>query len=262
MPLEIRIGSRPLLRTLLCIIGLLGVAHVSVMVLTLGLGYDQLFGLTRLFHLNEESNVPSLYSALALLDCALLLAVVAVDARRARDRSARVWWGLAGLFGFICLDEAVSIHELLNVPLRDAMGTHGGVLHFAWVIPYALLVLGVGFACARFLRRLPRATRVGFIAAGATFIAGAIGMEMLEGILEPAYGPGDLRLELAILAEELMEMLGVAYFLTTLLRYVESTRGALRITLSARATQPVRASTTSISWAAVRGAAGEASVSR
>jgi hypothetical protein len=96
-------------------------------------------------------------------------------------------------------------------------------LYFAWVVPYAALVVVIGLLYTRFLRRLPRGVSVRFVIAGGIFVCGALGMELIsERMIEQlGYDYRSLPMELEYLVEETMEMFGAAYFLTALLRYVE-----------------------------------------
>lgn len=230
--LRLRIAARSTFLTLLAGVALFALGHVVVMVLTLGLGYNELFGFARMFNLNEEHNLPTVYSALLLLGCAALLAVITTDARRTRSRDARYWSGLAAGFAFMALDEAVTIHELLNAPLRAMLGA-SGPLYFAWVVPYGLLAAAVGLLYARFLLRLPRAIAVRFVVAGLIFVGGAVGVELLQGLMYGSYGH-DYRsapMELAYLVEETMEMFGVAYFIHALLLQLQLQRRSLRLAI-------------------------------
>ena len=83
---------------------------------------------------------------------------------------------------YASLDEALSFHEGLSIPVRDALDV-SGVLYFAWVIPYGIAVLILGAACLRFVLRLDRATRNLFIVAGALYVGGAVGFELIGGWL-------------------------------------------------------------------------------
>lgn len=232
MQLSYRLASRPTFRLLLAITLGFALAHGAILVLNYGLGYNQLFGMRRMFNLNEEQNVPTFYSALLLLASAALLAILAAAARR-NDRSRRdawYWGGLAALFLFLSVDEAASIHELLLRRVGSAAGT-SDLLHLDWVVPYVGAGAIVALLYARFLLRLPRVIGIRIVAAGTIFVAGAAGIELIGSAVlrENDYDYGTLPMNLLFLAEETLEMLGVAYFITALLRYVELGGGPLRV---------------------------------
>src|SRR5687768_10691343 len=95
---------------------LLATAHSVAIILTLGLGYDP--RIVRTFHLNEERSFSTIYSAALLSGSAVLLLILAFAARKRggnQARDARWWGGLAAMFVFMATDEALGIHESLQV---------------------------------------------------------------------------------------------------------------------------------------------------
>ena len=87
------------------IIAALTLAHGLVVVARFGFGRDHLLGLSRLFDLNIESNVPTWYSSAALVSCALALALTGELKRQTGDRFAKHWFGLALLFAYMSRTE-------------------------------------------------------------------------------------------------------------------------------------------------------------
>lgn len=113
--------------------------YLAGLVLVFGLGHDRLLGLIPLFNLDGQGNVPAVYSALLLL-CSALLTVIAVASRKRAAWGVPHWFGLAVVFLFLAVDEALSLHERLTEPLRSALNTCG-FFHYAWVVPYAAATL-------------------------------------------------------------------------------------------------------------------------
>jgi hypothetical protein len=234
MQLSIRLASRRTWRVLSTMTVLLAAGHSAAMILTLGLGYDS--SAVRLLDLNEERSFGTAYSVGLLSVTAVLLLILAIAARKrsgAQARDARWWGGLAAIFGFMSADEAAGIHEALMIPLRKALHS-SGLLYFAWVVPYAALVLATALLYTRFLLRIPREVAVRFVIAGIIFVGGAVGMELIAGRLIEltGYDYRSLPMELEYLVEETMEMVGAAYFLTALLRYVELGGGPLLLAVA------------------------------
>jgi hypothetical protein len=233
---SIRLASRAAWRLLVALTALIALGHVAVLILGFGFGFHELWGLRRLLNLNEESNIPTFYSSLLLVAATLMLTVLAATAWRpggASRQDARYWAGLALLFAYMSIDEAAAIHELLNYPIGQALNA-SGVLYFAWVVPYALLALVVAALYTRFLWRLPRPISTRIALAGVIFVSGAIGVELFQGAnadMIRTSTTSSLDVELSFLVEETMEMLGVSYLITTLLRYVEMSGGPLYVTV-------------------------------
>ncbi len=186
----------------------------------------------RLFYLDAEANVPTWYSASALLLCSALLTTIACAKRAQQDPFVRHWAGMAILFLGMSIDEEAILHEMAIRPLHSALHT-GGLLYYAWVVPGAAFVLLFALAYLRFLWRLPPRTRVLFCVAGAVYVGGAIGVESLSGLRAARHGEGDAVYVMIATVEELMEMTGVIVFIYALLDYMGRHLGEVTLCFSA-----------------------------
>ncbi|CAM3656346.1 hypothetical protein [Deinococcus frigens] len=176
---------------------------------------------TGLFNLNDESNVPATFTALILLAAALILGVIAWAKRQSRSEEALAWKALTIIFGYLALDEAAQLHERLTSIIRKTTEVTG-ILHHAWVIPYGILALIVALSFLRFLTHLPSKIRWRVVLAGAIYVFGALGFEMIEGVIVTTLSEDSLLNRLTIVVEEGMEMLGVTLFIGALLSYISS----------------------------------------
>jgi hypothetical protein len=86
-------------------------------------------------------------------------------------------------------------------------------------------------AYTRFLFHLPRRTAGLFLLAGATFVGGAIGMEMVSGAHIDA-GGSDRTYTVLVYIEESLEITGVAVFAYALMAYLGSIADSILITFS------------------------------
>jgi hypothetical protein len=158
------------------------------------------------------------------------------------------WGVLSIIFLYLSLDEVATIHEALGAALerllRHTTGFEAdGAISYFWVVPGIAFVLVVALAYVRFLLHLPRTTRRLFLFAGAVFVLGALGVEMLTAEVMSASGPiadwivstsggmvdrGTANAVPTILkglqtsGEEMFEMLGLAAFIYALLAYMRS----------------------------------------
>jgi hypothetical protein len=143
----------------------------------------------RLFDVNSERNVPSWFSSSLLLGSAVVAGLLAAVARRAGDRDARGWAGLAALLALLSLDEAAALHERLGGPAAVLLGGAAqGPLRFAWVLPGVLLALAVAAAFVGLVSRLPAGARRLVVAAAALYLAAAVLLEALGGAVLDAQG--------------------------------------------------------------------------
>lgn len=184
----------------------------------------------RLFYVDLEANVPTWYSSSVLLLCALLLALIAAARWQGRQPFARHWGALALLFLALSIDEAAILHEMAIAPLRPLVAGQP-LLYYAWVVPGAAAVVVVGVAFVPFLRHLPARARCLFVAAGAVYVGGALGLESASGLRAAGHGEGDLAYTLFATAEELLEMAGAVLFLFSLLDYASRQLGSLELRL-------------------------------
>jgi hypothetical protein len=200
----------------------------------------------RIFDVGEERSIPTWFESLQFLLCSILLAVIAVAKKRRSDRYSLHWSVLSIILLLLSLDEVASIHEAIGQQserlLHNTTGfTPSGAISFFWVVPGAIFVFIVLLAYLRFLADLPQSTRRLFLFAGALFVLGALGLEMLsaqvssssEGIanffgmelgLSRHSGSAipKIMIGLQTCAEEMCEMLGLTAFVYALLAYIRS----------------------------------------
>ena len=175
--------------------------------------------------LDAELTVPAFVSSALLMTASGLLVVTAV-ATRAGWRSQ--WAALAAVFAALSVDEALSFHEKLIEPVRGALGV-AGPLYFAWVIPGLVVVVALGLWFVPFLLRRPPWLRRLFVASGALYVGGALGMEMVGGV-QAAAGATDSWAYLAtVTVEETGELAGVSLFIYALLAHLERAGTVLEV---------------------------------
>lgn len=186
--------------------------------------------LVKLFNFDFERNLPTVFSSCILLFSGFLLHYIALHEKKP-SRPYKDWLLLAVIFYYLAIDEAISLHEILIHPVRK-IGTTG-IFFWAWVIPYGLALLVFILYYLRFLRKLPAVVAKGFIIAGVIYVAGAIGFEMWGAHIYTTHNE-TLTFSYALVAtvEELLEMLGILYFIRVLLYYIECSYGGLRIKFS------------------------------
>lgn len=183
------------------------------------------------FDLGMEPSIPAWYSSIALLCCAVLLATIGLSHRKQNRPFAIHWLVLSLIFVLLSIDECVMFHEMLIRPLRERFDTHG-IFYFPWLIPGAVFVGVVGICYFRFLRHLAPRTRSMFVAAAATFVGGAIGLELVAGVVIEKHGVAATGHIVSQFFEESLEMLGVLVFIFALLDYIRNEVGTQQLRLS------------------------------
>ena len=226
----IRLCPEEILKKNLYLILFLLCANLLGVVSKLYLDHDYIYGLILLFDFNTEKNIPTLYSSIALICASILLSFIAF-ARKKSNSSYIYWFGLSLIFLFLSIDEISLIHERLIGPVREFFKT-SGLLYYAWVIPYSIALVVFLIAYARFLLKLPKKIMVLFLVSGAIFVSGAIGFELLGGRQAELYGTNNILYSFFYTCEELLEMLGIAIFIYTLLTYIVNKFESITITLT------------------------------
>lgn len=212
---------RPYQLTLLLSLAALSLLTMNCgVLLAKGLGYESLGGLVPLFDFGQERNLPTFFSTLLAILASGLLLLIAF-ARKQMARSWKLWASLAGVFLLVAIDEFIGMHEQLSEPLRNLLHTRG-VLYFAWVLPYALLVMLLAGIYGHFVFEMPVHIRHGLLLSATVFLVGALGFEMLAGqLLEYRYLENVLVEGAMITLQESLEIAGMILFIHTLMRYIE-----------------------------------------
>ena len=211
-------------RFLVNVIAIVALAGLAVEIGEDALGLDDPYDLLELFSLSYEANVPTWLSAYMHATSAILLALIASGRRQSGAPFIRHWWGLSYVFAYISIDEFVQIHEEMN-----AWFELSGALYFGWVIPATILVSIFVLSYWRFLTHLPRMTRFRFIRAGAVFVGGAMGVELILGYWTDLHGSHNLGYAIIDWVEESMEMVGAGLFLTALVGVLADDTGQLHL---------------------------------
>jgi hypothetical protein len=230
--LALRLDSAPtrLLRAQLIVIAALFAIN-AVMRTWNNLDVYQAENVIRILSLESESSIPAFYSSTVLLAASILLAAIARVALVEKSADRWHWVALAAIFLFLAVDEATQIHE----STRHFVSRHtnaGGLLLLAWVIPWSFLTAAFVIAFIPFLRRLAHPYAVLFVLAGAVYVIGALGMEMLQGPVVERWGVQNWRKDLLPAVEELLEMVGAALFLYAVFSYLVNHLGFRRISVS------------------------------
>lgn len=163
----------------------------------------------RWFDVNSERNVPTAWSASLLLGASVVAAALAL---RSTALVERAWLLVAAVAGFLALDESLELHERLGAA---GAVVSGDALHFAWVVPGALLAAAVGLVLLGGLRRQDRTVRRRLVVAGAVYLTGALVLETVSGLVLRHDLPAEAYVAVTA-AEELLEMTGACLLLATL----------------------------------------------
>lgn len=197
-------------------------AHLVVSWVHIETGRDHLLGLTTRFQLFTEASIPAFFSAVMLVAAAAIAAVLSRVAGGRQAPDGRAWAFACALLLFMAVDEASSIHEVVNH--LGQRRPEDGILFYLWVIPFGLLALVCMLILLPFWWRLPASTKWWLAASAALFLGCAVGMELVEARLVAEAGEdaafGQWNVIAAVTVEEGGEMLAVAMAIRALLHHL------------------------------------------
>jgi hypothetical protein len=222
MQQQITIRPGKVVKILALIVVLLVLASIAIKLLEFVTGRHHMYGLIRLFYLDNEANIPTFFSSVLLLISAVLLAMIAVGKKRMHDRYAINWVILAIIFFYLATDEAASLHEMFSSPVMDILSRpHEGVLwHLGWTIPFAALVVVFAVSYWKFLFHLPPVVKILLLTAAVFYVGGALGGEVVQILYGSMHGVEKLTYTMIITIEETLEMTGILIFIYALLKYM------------------------------------------
>ena len=217
--INIEIHPKKVFAYLLVVITVLLFANILGIVSKYYFGHNSVYGLVKLFDFDTEKNIPTFYSAMALFLVSVLLQFIGFAHKKLKS-SYLPWLGLAIIFLFLSVDEFVSIHERFTAPVSKLLITSGQVYPAAWAIPYGVALIVLIVVYFKFLMDLPTKIRNLFLLSGIIFVTGAIVLEYIGAGHVKLYGEDNLVFTVLYTCEEFLEMLGIVFFIYTLLSYM------------------------------------------
>ena len=228
--MEIRVHPKQVAIAFLWVAAVLTVINSVLLFFYFYLDDDELFGLVDLFDFAIEGNIPTLYSAVAILFCSALLALITHANWHQPDGRRFYWLGLTILFLFLAIDEGAAIHEAVGSYFERYLFAEG-FLYFMWVVPYGIATVVLGLVFLKFVWELPKNTRARFIVAGVIFLTGVLGIEMLGAREADLHGTETVAYCIFYSLKEMLEMLGIILFIYALLSHLAQETGRLSIVL-------------------------------
>ena len=225
---EIVITPAYVLRWLLGALALVFTANLMVQVARHGLDLGHVYGLWRMFDVNQEANIPTYFSGLLLFAGAVLFFVIGKKCAAGRRPFAGHWLLFAALFALLSVDEVAMLHELVGRRLMVLLGDENVPNGLRWTSVYLAGAVAVTALSLRFFLHLDKTHRMLFGLAAAVFVAGAAGLEIVAGSLIVARPETEmLAFVLLFTTEETMEMLGVIILIYAQLHWLAEDRSPI-----------------------------------
>lgn len=218
---EILLDRGTIVRVLTATSCFLLIASIAGQVLKYGFGHKRAYGLTPLFYVDLEGNIPTFFSGILLLLASLLLAFITVLKRASQDAYSRHWAILSLILLYMAVDETCHLHEMLHKPGKWVLGPHAhAIFTYAWIIFGIGMVAAVALSYFKFFLHLPPQTQRQFFTAAAVFLSGAIAIELVESYYHGLYGDQTFLYSMFATVEEGLEMAGVIIFINALMTHL------------------------------------------
>lgn len=182
------------------------------------IGDPDTFDFIRMFDLDMERNVPTLFSSLILSIAAFCFYLLSRDPDKEHER--KYWFGLSLVFIFLAFDESAKIHEKLG-DFTENFVDATGYLHYPWVLAYGILVLVLGILYMKFFWKMPKKIFWSFMLSAFIFLLGAVGFELLGANESSQHGTETILYSVLYTIEESLEMFGVIFLIWILLGLLE-----------------------------------------
>lgn len=226
--MEINVQPMKVSKVMLGFIAVLAVMHITQLSIFLYINDPDVFDWIRMLDFDEEGNLPSLYSSLAIAFCTLLLWIITKN-EKSEGRSYWHWLGLSIIFLFLAFDEGFAIHEEIG-GFTEGYIDASGYLYFAWVVPYGVLGIIFIMSYVKFLFRIPKDIAIQFVIAGAMFVLGAVVLEVISAKEADLYDTYTVKYSVLYTIEELLEMTSMVVFSNALLKYMKRTIKTINMT--------------------------------
>jgi len=198
---------------------LLIMIHIIILGIYFYIGDSEKFDFVRMFDLDMERNIPTLFSSALMFISAFLFYLLSMAPKEQKQRNSSFWLGLSFIFIFLAFDESATIHENLGDYTENFVEA-SGYFYYPWVISYSILVLILAVFYIRFFWRMPSKVFWSFMGAAWIFLSGAIGFELLGAKESSLHGTDTLVYCIYYTIEESLEMFGIIYLIWILLGLV------------------------------------------
>lgn len=177
------------------------------------------YTLVKLFWLDTEENIPTLYQCSALFAASLLCILIARRSVRAGAGHGPWWYVIAAVVAFLGIDEGARLHESVGAAVKTALGTRFGA---SWSLVYVPVALALLAALSPFLLRLPARTLWLLALSGTVYVAGSVVVEIAGQLQAVFFGQTNPLYGALATLEEVLEMLGVALLIFALLEHLRT----------------------------------------
>ncbi len=218
--MKISFNSLQIIKLLSIMAILLIIANTIMLFIYFSVDNPDTFGFVRMVDLDQEANLPTLFSSGLLLIAGFLFYVLHNVNRVKENMHHYYWLWLSFIFIFLGFDESAKIHETLGDYTENFVDA-SGYFYYPWVLSYGVFIFILGFFYLRFFLSMEKKVFYSFMLAAFIFLSGAVGFELLGAKEASLHGSDTLIYCIYYTIEESLEMFGVIYLIHILLHLLK-----------------------------------------
>jgi len=185
--------------------------HIIILIIYFKINDPKVFDFVRMFDLDMERNIPTLFSSFLFAISSFLLYLLS----KMENENYKYWIGLSIIFLFLSFDESAKIHEQIG-DYTEHFVDATNYLYYPWFISYSIGIFIIFLFYFKFFFKMGKKTFLSFILSAMIFITGAIGFDILGANEAFVNSEETILYCLYYTIEESLEMFGLIYFISIL----------------------------------------------
>lgn len=215
--MKIIISEKKVITWLILIAGILTCLSVLGQVSKFYLGHPRLFGFVYIFNLGSEGNIPTIFSTIIIFIAALITLFIFIFNKN-NNKKSLYWFLVSTIFLYLAIDEGWSIHERLILSLNYLFSDKLPINYFLLIGGLFVCIIILLFICLSL--SLPVMIRKWLYLSIILYIMGIFTLELVSIWYVNGYGGGFI-LEMISTLEEVLEILGIIFFIKTFLKFLK-----------------------------------------
>ncbi len=172
--------------------------------------------------MGKSLSIPTIFTVLLYFIAFVLFTLITAHKFSDGDRFRWQWAGLAGFFLYLAFDKGTALHTYVFKQIRTWAGGWLPIFpHQRWVFSLVLVLILLGVFYIKFIRALPKQTRLLTFISLAIYYAGFLVLERFGDDFAAAYGANTLAYSVLVTLGKTLQMSGLAFAIYTLLDYMQ-----------------------------------------
>ena len=210
--MKIELNSFEFVKFLSASAAVLILLNIIMLIIYFHISNPDKFDFIQLVDLDQEANIPTLFSSIILLISSMLFYLLSRLPAEQKKNNQRYWFWLGIIFLFLSFDESATIHESIG-DFTSKFIHADGFLYYPWIIAYGIILVILSCSFFRFFWRMEKKVFFQFMLSAGIYLGGAIGFDLLGSREISLHGGDTILYCIYYTIEESLEMFGVIYLI-------------------------------------------------